>query len=272
MRDNTGSEQSNLKPKPDVTVVIPARYGSSRFPGKAIAMLGTKPVIQHVYEQAAACRAVSEVVVATDDERIQRAVQAFGGQAVLTSGDFRTGTDRVASVARSRQSRFFLNLQGDEIPSDPELLTGLIEPFIASGAEMGTLRRALHTAEELQNSAVVKVVCDRQGRALYFSRAPIPLVRDDPDRRPVKGLHYIHLGVYIYTRETLLRLASLPAGALEDAEKLEQLRALDHGITIRVWDTEHASLRIDTPADASSAAESFRRQATNKALETSSRL
>src|SRR6476659_11382002 len=221
-----------VKSKPDVTVVIPARYGSSRFPGKPIAMLDRKPIIQRVYEQAGACRAVSEVVVATDDERIRRIVEEFGGQAVLTSGDFRSGTDRVASVARSRPGRFFLNLQGDEIPADPELLRDLIEPFVASGAEMGTLKRALHTAEELQNAAVVKVVTDRQGRALYFSRAPIPLVRDDPDRQPAKGLHYIHLGVYIYTRETLLRLTSLPTGVLEEAEKLEQLRALDHGIAI----------------------------------------
>ena len=235
-------------------------------------MLGSKPIIQHVYEQAAACRLVGEVVVATDDERIQRNVQEFGGQAVLTAGEFRSGTDRVASVARSRPGRVFLNLQGDEIPADPELLTDLIEPFLASGAEMGTLKRAPQTAEELHNPAVVKVVTDRQGRALYFSRAPIPLVRDDPDRRPAKGLHYIHLGVYIYTRETLLRLAALPAGGLEEAEKLEQLRALDHGITIQVWETGHASLRIDTPADAASAGENWRGRALNKRLETSTRL
>ena len=267
-----GFEPSNSTPKPDVTVVIPARYGSSRFPGKPIAMLGTKPIIQHVYEQAAACPAVSEVVVATDDQRIYETVQRFGGQAVLTSGDFRTGTDRIASVAQSREGRFLLNLQGDEIPADPGLLTDLIEPFIASGAEMGTLKRALSTPEEMQNPAVVKVVTDRQGRALYFSRAPIPLVRDDPDRRPVKGLHYIHLGVYIYTRDTLLRLASLPTGMLEDAEKLEQLRALDHGITIQVWETDQYSLRIDTPADAAAAGETLRRHAVNKPLETSIRL
>ena len=260
------------KPKPDVTVVIPARYGSSRFPGKPIAMLDHKPIIQHVYEQAAACRVVSNVVVATDDQRIQRAVEAFGGQAVLTSGEFRSGTDRVANVARSRPGRFFMNLQGDEIPVDPELLADLIEPFIESGAEMGTLKRTLHTAEELQNPSVVKVVTDRQGCALYFSRAPIPFVRDDPGRQAIKGLHYIHLGVYIYTRETLLRLASLQTGSLEDAEKLEQLRALDNGIGIQVWETRHASLRIDTPADALSAAESLRRLALNKSLETSSRL
>jgi 3-deoxy-manno-octulosonate cytidylyltransferase (CMP-KDO synthetase) len=263
---------SNMTSKPDVTVVIPARYGSSRFPGKPIALLGRKTIIQQVYEQAAACRAVTEVVVATDDPRIQQHVEEFGGQAVLTTGEFRSGTDRVASVARSRPGRFFLNLQGDEIPADPELLTDLIEPFVASGAEMGTLKRALHTAEELQNAAVVKVVTDRQGRALYFSRAPIPLVRDDPDRQPAKGLHYIHLGVYIYTRETLLRLTSLPTGVLEEAEKLEQLRALDHGIAIQVWETQHASLRIDTPADVLSAVESMRRLALNKPLETSTRL
>ena len=263
---------SSVKPKPDVTVVIPARYASSRFPGKPIAMLDGKPIIQHVYEQAAACRVVSEVIVATDDERIQQAVEQFGGQAVLTTGDFRSGTDRVASVARLRPGRFYLNLQGDEIPADPELLTDLIVPFVESGAEMGTLKRAIQTAEELQNPAVVKVVTDRQGCALYFSRAPIPLVRDDSGRQPVKGLHYIHLGVYIYTRETLLRLASLPTGALEEAEKLEQLRALDHGIGIQVWETQHGSLRIDTPADALSAGESLRRLASNKALETSTRL
>jgi 3-deoxy-manno-octulosonate cytidylyltransferase (CMP-KDO synthetase) len=130
----------------------------------------------------------------------------------------------------------------------------------------------LQTAEDLQNPAVVKVVTDRQGRALYFSRAPIPLVRDDPGRQAVKGLHYIHLGVYIYTREMLLRLSSLPTGGLEEAEKLEQLRALDHGIGIQVWETGHASLRIDTPADALSAAETLRRLPSNKPLETSNRL
>jgi 3-deoxy-manno-octulosonate cytidylyltransferase (CMP-KDO synthetase) len=235
-------------------------------------MLGDKPMIQHVYERAAACRLVSEVVVATDDERIQRTVKDFGGQAVLTTGDFRCGTDRVASVARVHSGRVFLNLQGDEIPADPELLSDLIEPFIESGAGMGTLKRALRTTDELLNPAVVKVVTDQQGRALYFSRAPIPLVRDDADRQAVKGLHFIHLGVYIYTRETLLRLTALPTSSLEEAEKLEQLRALDHGIAIQVWETQRGSLRVDTPADARSAGESLARLALNKPLETSNRL
>jgi 3-deoxy-manno-octulosonate cytidylyltransferase (CMP-KDO synthetase) len=234
-------------------------------------MLGQKPIIQHVYEQAAACREVSKVVVATDDRRIQEKVEQFGGQALLVAGDFRSGTDRVAAVADLCTGRFILNLQGDEIPADPHLLTDLIEPFVESGAAMGTLKRALHRAEDLQNPAVVKVVTDQHGRALYFSRAPIPLVRDNPFAHAVKGLHYIHLGVYIYTRETLLQLAALPTGMLEEAEKLEQLRALDHGIDIQVWETGHESLRIDTPDDAVTAGETLRRLKLNK-LETSNQL
>jgi 3-deoxy-manno-octulosonate cytidylyltransferase (CMP-KDO synthetase) len=259
------------KPTPNVTVVIPARYGSSRFPGKPLVMLGRKPLIQHVYEQAAACRVVADVLVATDDERIQQAVEQFGGQAILMNGEFRTGTDRVAGVARSRAGRFFVDLQGDEIPVDPELLTDLIEPFVESGAEMGTLKRALTSSEDLQNPAVVKVVTDQQGRALYFSRAPIPLVRDDLSRQATEGLHYIHLGVYIYTRETLLKLAALPTGVLEDAEKLEQLRALEHGISITVWETKHESLRVDTPADAVSVTETLRQLELNKQPQTLNR-
>ena len=243
------------KAAPSVMVVIPARYGSSRFPGKPLVMLGRKPMIQHVYEQAAACRAVTEVLVATDDERIKQAVEGFGGRAVMVAGDYRTGTDRVAGVARMFDRDYFVNLQGDEIPLQPDLLTDLIEPFIESGAGMGTLKRTIDSTEDVHNPSVVKVVTDHLGNALYFSRAPIPLVRDDASRRAVEGLHYIHLGVYMYRRDTLLKLASLPTGRLEDAEKLEQLRALEHGIPIRVWETTHASLRVDTPEDVESAAE-----------------
>ena len=243
------------KVRPSVTVVIPARYGSSRFPGKPLVDLGGKPMIQHVYEQAVACRAVSEVLVATDDERILQAVEGFGGRAVMMTGDYRTGTDRVAGVASTRSERFFIDLQGDEIPLHPDLLTDLIDPFIASGAEMGTLKRATDSTEDLQNPSMVKVVTDYDGRALYFSRAPIPLVRDAAARRAVSGLHYIHVGLYIYTRETLLRLAALATGVLEGAEKLEQLRALEYGIPIHVWETKQSSLRVDTPGDAAAVTE-----------------
>ncbi len=244
--------------RPAVTVVIPARYGSSRFPGKPLVKLGAKPLIQHVYERAAACSAVSDVVVATDDERIKEAVEQFGGRVILMIGDYRTGTDRVAAVAGMLPGEYFVDLQGDEIPVSPDLLTDLIEPFVKSGAEMGTLKRAIESTEDLQNQAVVKVVTDQQGRALYFSRSPIPLVRHDPSRRAMEGVHYIHLGLYGYRRAALLKFATLPTGVLENAEKLEQLRALEHGMTIRVWETAQASLRVDTPEDAAKVAEQLR--------------
>ena len=244
-----------IKTSRTVTVVIPARYGSSRFPGKPLVELNGKPMIQHVYEQAAACRAVSEVLVATDDERIKQTVERFGGRALMVTGDYRTGTDRVAAVARMFAGDCFVDLQGDEIPLTPDLLTDLIQPFLDSGVGMGTLKRVIDSTDDLLNPTVVKVVTDAKGDALYFSRAPIPFVRDDPQHQAIGGLHYIHLGLYIYTKETLLRLASLPTGRIEDAEKLEQLRALDHGIRIRVWETKHASLRVDRPEDVPDVAE-----------------
>ncbi|MCP9455504.1 MAG: 3-deoxy-manno-octulosonate cytidylyltransferase [Nitrospira sp.] len=241
-----------------VTVVIPARYGSSRFPGKPLVMLNGKPLVQHVYEQAVACERVSNVMVATDDERIKQTVEGFKGRVVMMKGEYRTGTDRVAAVARMFAGHLFVNLQGDEIPLTPKLLNDLIDPFVRSDAEMGTLKRVIDTTEDLHNPAVVKVVTDVRGDALYFSRAPIPLVRDDVDHRAVGGLHYVHVGLYMYTREILLKLASLPTGVLEEAEKLEQLRALEHGIRIKVWETQHASLRVDRPDDAPVVAERLR--------------
>ncbi|MEW6246087.1 MAG: 3-deoxy-manno-octulosonate cytidylyltransferase [Nitrospirota bacterium] len=237
------------RPAGPVTVVIPARFGSSRFPGKPLVQIMGKSLIQHVYERARTCRAIDAVIVATDDDRVRETVEGFGGLVVMTEEPFRTGTDRVAGVARQRAGEYFVDLQGDEILLHSDLLTDLVEPFLASEAEMGTLKRRLESADDLRNPAVVKVVTDARGDALYFSRAPIPHVRDDADEALRHGLHYMHLGLYIYTRRTLLRLAELPTGSAEDAEKLEQLRALEHGIRIRVWETRHPSLRIDTPED-----------------------
>ncbi|MFQ5932175.1 MAG: cytidylyltransferase domain-containing protein, partial [Nitrospiraceae bacterium] len=154
---------------PPVMVVIPARYGSLRFPGKALAMLSGKPLIQHVYERVRASRGVSRVLVATDDIRIQDAVEAFGGSTMLTGEDLRTGTDRVAAVARQCSGEVFVNLQGDELLLHPELITDLVEPFLSSGARMGTLKRPLTDLESLYNANVVKVVTNHEGEARYFS-------------------------------------------------------------------------------------------------------
>lgn len=243
---------------PSVTVVIPARFGSSRFPGKPLAPLMGKPLIQHVYERVRAA-GIDQVLVATDDDRIGEAVKKFGGTAVLSHEPFRTGTDRVAGVARQLTSQVFVNLQGDEIALHPDFFTDLVIPFLESGAGMGTLKRRLTSDDDLKNPGVVKVVTDRNGEALYFSRAPIPHLRDGLTDHATNGLHYVHLGIYIYTRDTLLHLAELPTGLLEEAEKLEQLRALEHGISIRVWETTHPSLRIDTKEDLAEAAATLQR-------------
>lgn len=240
---------------PSVTVVIPARFGSSRFPGKPLARLLGKPLIQHVYERVQGAPGIDHVLVATDDARISEAVTQFGGRVVLTQEPFRTGTDRVAGAARQLPGDVFINLQGDEVALHADLFADLVRPFCASGAEMGTLKRRLTSDADLRNPGVVKVVTDRQGAALYFSRAPIPCVRDGTGGKAVAGVHYAHLGIYIYRRDTLLKFAGLPTGVLEESEKLEQLRALEHGIAIRVWETAHPSLRIDTPEDLEEAAE-----------------
>jgi 3-deoxy-manno-octulosonate cytidylyltransferase (CMP-KDO synthetase) len=211
-----------------------------------------------VYERAAAASGIADILVATDDVRILKTVTQFGGTAMLMDGSFRTGTDRVAAVADQRPGEVFVNLQGDEIILDPGLLADLIEPFVRSDAPMGTLKRRLTSTADVQNPAVVKVVTQANGDALYFSRAPIPHLRDGPTGDISSGLYYIHLGIYIYRREALLRLAALPAGRLEEAEKLEQLRALEHGIPIRVWETAHPSLRVDAPEDVPDAVEKLR--------------
>ncbi|HKN85324.1 MAG TPA: 3-deoxy-manno-octulosonate cytidylyltransferase [Nitrospiraceae bacterium] len=243
---SSGSRDLN---RSSVTVVIPARFASSRFPGKPLVDLAGKPLIQHVYERVQAVPGIERILVATDDVRILEAVKGFGGSALFIDGAFRTGTDRVAAVAERIPGEIFVNLQGDEIIMHPGLMTDLVVPFLASAVGMGTLKRCLTSSAEVHNPGVVKVVTDTNGKALYFSRAPIPHTRDGSPGDISPGLYYIHLGIYIYRRETLMRYAQLSTGHLEDAEKLEQLRALEHGIAITVWETSHPSLRIDTPDD-----------------------
>ena len=233
-----------------ITVLIPARYGSSRFPGKPLAILDGRPLIQHVYEAASQTDGVSDVRVVTDDTRISQTVTAFGGKIMIIDDPCRTGTDRIAKAAQQVDSSIIVNLQADEIPLHAQLLRDLIDPFLLhEDARMGTLKRQISNRDELDDIALVKVVTDANNHAVYFSRFPIPYVRDSNSESSETFTHYSHLGIYIFRRDTLLQFTNLPTGALEDAEKLEQLRALEHGIPIHVWETKHPSIRIDRPEE-----------------------
>jgi 3-deoxy-manno-octulosonate cytidylyltransferase (CMP-KDO synthetase) len=229
--------------EPAVVAVIPARYESSRFPGKPLADIGGRPMIEHVYRRAAEARLVDAVVVATDDQRIADAVAAFGGVARLTRSSHRTGTDRVAEVAAELSCGIVVNVQGDEPLIDPAMITAVIAPLRDDASvQMTTARRVLTDPEDLLNPHVVKVVADARGDALYFSRAPIP-------NGAGAGTAFVHVGLYAFRRDFLLRFAALPQTPLELAESLEQLRALEHGHRIRTVVTEHHSIGVDTPDD-----------------------
>lgn len=229
-----------------VLAVIPARYHSTRLPGKALVDIGGRPMIEHVYRRASAARSVDAVIVATDDDRIARVVKGFGGVALMTSPAHASGTDRLAEIAASVPCDVIVNVQGDEPLLDPLVIDAAVAPLHADPAiEMATAARPVRDQSELGNPHMVKVVCDRAGFAMYFSRAPIPHGRDEsawPHAR-------IHLGLYVYRRDALLRLARLEPGLLERLEALEQLRALEHGIRIRVVDTLYQSAEVNTPED-----------------------
>jgi 3-deoxy-manno-octulosonate cytidylyltransferase (CMP-KDO synthetase) len=244
--------------KNSIIAIIPARYGSTRFPGKALAMIKDKPMIQWVYERTKLARLVDRVVVATDDERIMRAVSSFGGEAVMTSSSHRTGTDRIAEVARTLDCEFVVNVQGDEPLIRPEMIDEAVLPLVDDpSVPMGTLCKKIEDPAEAFDANVVKVVFDRNGFALYFSRAPIPWDRDrwsggkSFSELTLGGPLYKHIGLYVYRRDFLLRFAELPETALEAAEKLEQLRALEYGHRIKVIATRHESFGVDIPEDLS---------------------
>lgn len=244
----------------NAVVVIPARYASQRLPAKPLLNDTGKFLIQHVHEQAARAKRVSGVIVATDDQRIFDAVASFGGRAVMTRADHPSGTDRIAEVAAALDADVIVNLQGDEPQFDPADLDRLVELMASDpAAGMATLAIPLRTQADYRNPNVVKVVCDRTGRALYFSRSPIPFVRDgEPDFARTPPQYLQHLGVYAYRREVLLRLAATPPHPLEQAEKLEQLRALAHGIPIKVGVIATAHRGVDTPEDYAAFVRSYR--------------
>ncbi len=203
-------------------------------------------MIEHVYRRTSGARTISSVIVATDDERILRAVTAFGGDARMTSAAHVSGTDRLAEVARDLDCDVVVNVQGDEPLIEPEMIDEAVAPFAAEpGLMMSTLRRRLEDPADMANPNVTKVVVDREGYALYFSRAPIPFVRAGCPGAPA----WRHVGLYAYRRDCLLRLASLPPTALERSEALEQLRALEHGIRIKTVETAFDSIGVDTPDD-----------------------
>jgi len=236
-----------------VVAVIPARYGSTRFPGKPLVAKTGKPLIQHVVEQTARCERIARIIVATDDERIRAAVEGFGGEAVMTRADHASGTDRLAEVAAGLSDELIVNVQGDEpeiAPGDLDVLVELIGGGVGrqgsrngDGPPMATLACPYPANESPSNPNLVKVVVNLAGRAIYFSRSPIPFVRD-PE---MKADYLLHRGLYGYRREFLLAYPKLSPGRLEQLEKLEQLRALEHGYEIAVGIVGPGPAGIDTP-------------------------
>ena len=232
--------------------IIPARFQSTRFPGKPLALLAGKPIIQWVYENAK--KALDQVYVATDDERIFQAVEAFGGKAVYTSANHQSGTDRCAEAAQklTEHHRFdvVINIQGDEPFIRPEQVEGLKACFDSPRTEIATLIKPITNASEITNINRPKVVVNKNQEAMYFSRSPIPFVRDSPPEEWIsRNTFYSHVGMYAYRFDILLQLTRLPLGVLEKAESLEQLRWLENGYRIMTAETLFENIGIDTPED-----------------------
>ena len=232
-----------------VVAVVPSRYQSSRLPGKPLALIDGKTMVEHVVRRTEEARRVDVVLVATDDERIARAVSDFGGTAVMTDASHETGTDRLAEVAAGLASEIIVNVQGDEPLITADAIDAAVDLLIERPADpIGTLRKRIDDPSDLTNPSVVKVTVDLDGYALYFSRSPIPFNRSGP--APGKAApQWRHLGLYVYRREFLLTLAGLPRTPLEQAEALEQLRALEHGYRILTVETTADTIGVDTPED-----------------------
>jgi 3-deoxy-manno-octulosonate cytidylyltransferase (CMP-KDO synthetase) len=232
----------------EIVIVIPARYGSTRLPGKPLLPLAGTPMIQHVYERAKLSKLATRVIVATDDDRIIAAVKTFGGEARMTRADHRTGTERVAEVAAHTGGQVFVNVQGDEPLLDPEVVDAAISALLEEpAASIATVATPIKIPADIMDPNIVKTVLDFDDNALYFSRAPIPWVRDTGGT--VQARHLKHLGLYVFQRDALLEYPALPPGTLEKIEQLEQLRWLENGWKIRVAEVAHDSVSVDVPAD-----------------------
>lgn len=239
-----------------ISAIIPARFFSTRFPGKPLVPIFGKSMIQHVYERVQRAKYVDEVLVATDDHRIIDEVESFGGKARMTSSDHQSGTDRIAEVAMDCDSQIVVNVQGDEPLVLPEVIDMAIEPLLKDPQiKVSTLKTTILEERELSDPNVVKVVTDLAGFALYFSRFPIPFLRDNwNDLASIKGfsqpnLSYRHIGLYVYRKEILLLFSRMEPSPLEKSEKLEQLRILENGYRIKVVPTVHDSIGVDVPED-----------------------
>ena len=233
---------------PKVVVVIPARYGSTRLPGKPLVPLAGKPMIQRVYERAKLAQRADQVIVATDDERIVKVVKGFGGEVRMTRADHRTGTERVAEVAAHAAGDVFVNVQGDEPLLEPGAVDTAVNALLEEpAAAISTVATPIKKPADIMDPNVVKTVLDFDGNALYFSRAPIPWVRDSASKTLVR--HLKHLGLYVFQREALMEYPTLPQGEAERIEQLEQLRWMENGWKIRVAEVEHDAVSVDVPED-----------------------
>jgi 3-deoxy-manno-octulosonate cytidylyltransferase (CMP-KDO synthetase) len=226
--------------------VIPARFASTRFPGKVLAHIAGKTMLQHVYERASLSTYLTSTLIATDDDRVYSVARSFGARVRMTREDHLSGTDRVAEVASAENAEIIVNIQGDEPLIDPAAIDAAILPMVHEPElVMGTLKKRIEDPREIIDPNVVKVVTNTAGDAIYFSRCPIPFEREKSSSTP----YFKHIGLYVYQREFLLVYSTLPVGPLETAERLEQLRALENGYRIHVVETEYESLGVDTPED-----------------------
>lgn len=236
-----------------VVGIIPARFASTRLMGKPLADIGGKPMIQHTYESALKSKLLNKVIVAVDDLKVAEVVRSFGGEAMITPKEISTGSDRIAYVAKTLpKAKIIVNIQGDEPFIEGEMIDQAIEPMIFDRTVyITTLAKRINSVEELKSSAVVKVVFDYNNYAMYFSRSPIPFVRDAKTNfeRLQIGEIYKHIGLYVYKRDALLKFTTLESTDLERTEKLEQLRMLENGLKIKIVETEHESFSVDTPDD-----------------------